>query len=62
MAYYFDRQFDQALRTLREALEFGLNPEGLTFPLGMIYREKGMYEEAIAEFRKAADEWETHMP
>jgi tetratricopeptide (TPR) repeat protein len=50
--YFLARQFDQALRVEREALEFDPN---LTnhFMFGWIYREKGMYEEAIAEFREA---------
>jgi eukaryotic-like serine/threonine-protein kinase len=50
-AYYFARQFDQALRAAREALEFGSNP-GIHYLFGWVYREKGMYEEAIAEFRE----------
>jgi serine/threonine-protein kinase len=50
-AYFFARQFDQALRAAREALEFGSNP-GIHYLFGWVYREKGMYEEAIAEFRE----------
>ena len=49
-AYYFDRQFDQALEAVRAA--FDLDPNQTHFFLGRIYREKGMYEEAIAEFGK----------
>ena len=50
-AYFFARQFDQALRAAREALEFDSNP-GIHYLFGWVYREKGMYEEAIAEFRE----------
>jgi tetratricopeptide (TPR) repeat protein len=54
IAYYFARQFDRALSAYRDALEF--NPDlDLHFWLGATYREKGMYEKAIAEFRKADD-------
>ena len=54
--YFFARQFDQALRVEREILEFDSNGRVLGLPskhfiFGRIYREKGMYEEAIAEFR-----------
>jgi tetratricopeptide (TPR) repeat protein len=54
-AYFFGRQYDQALKTYREALEF--DPDlGFHFRFALIYREKGMYEDAIAEFRKPLDE------
>ena len=52
MAYFGARQFDQALRAEREALEFNSNLGNGDYMFGWIYREKGMYEEAIAEFRK----------
>jgi tetratricopeptide (TPR) repeat protein len=48
-AYYLARQFDEALRVEREALKFDPNQHLM---LGWIYREKGMYEEAIAEWRE----------
>ena len=53
--YYFDRQFDQALDALRTAIDLdpGFKPD---FYLARIYRDKGMFEEAIAEFRKAPEE------
>ena len=50
-AYFVARQFDQALRAEREALEFDSNL-GKHHIFGWVYREKGMYEEAIAEFRE----------
>ena len=49
--YFFARQFDQALRVEREALEFDPSTR-LHLLFGWIYREKGMYEEAIVEFRE----------
>ena len=51
--FYADRQYDEALGMAREALEFGSEPHFLGFR-GMSYREKGMYEEAIAEMRNPA--------
>jgi serine/threonine protein kinase/tetratricopeptide (TPR) repeat protein len=57
--YYFGRQFDRALEALREATQ--LNPDfGLPhFFLGWIHREKGRYEEAIAEFGEISEEGRT---
>jgi tetratricopeptide (TPR) repeat protein len=54
MAYYQDRQFDQTLGPLREATELDPTYAPLLL-LAWIHREKGMYEEAIAEFLKLAD-------
>jgi TolB-like protein/Tfp pilus assembly protein PilF len=51
-AYYCARQFDQALRAEKEAMKFKSNL-GNHHLFGWVYREKGMYEEAIAEFREA---------
>jgi tetratricopeptide (TPR) repeat protein len=49
--YFFARQFDQALKVYRDILEFDPNMHPhLMF--GWIYREKGKYEEAIADFRE----------
>ena len=50
-AYYFDRQFDLALEAARTAVELDPNPPNHLW-VAWIYREKGMYEEAFAEFRK----------
>ena len=53
-AYYLDRQYDQALGQVREFLQFDDdNPQAPGFR-ALIYREKGMYEEALAESRKVA--------
>jgi eukaryotic-like serine/threonine-protein kinase len=53
-AYYFGRQYDQALEPVRKAMELdaAFDPH---FFLGWIYREQGMYERAIDEFKKAAE-------
>jgi serine/threonine-protein kinase len=55
-AYYLDRQYDRALGHLGKALE--LEPDFQThhFLLAAIHVEEGRYEEAIAEFPKAADQ------
>jgi tetratricopeptide (TPR) repeat protein len=52
--YYFDRRFDQARDALRTVIDLdpGFNPN---FYLGLIYREEGMFEEAITESRKAPE-------
>ena len=55
LAYFVARQFDQALRAEREALEFDSNLGKGNYMFGWVYREKGMYEEAIAEFREALE-------
>ncbi len=52
LAYFGARQYDQALRAEMEALEFNSNLGNGSYLFGWVYREKGMYEEAIAEFRK----------
>jgi tetratricopeptide (TPR) repeat protein len=52
LGYYVARQYDQALRAEMEALEFDSNIGNSSIMFGWVYREKGMYEEAIAEFRK----------
>jgi TolB-like protein/DNA-binding winged helix-turn-helix (wHTH) protein/Tfp pilus assembly protein PilF len=51
---YLARQYDQALEELRRAAE--LDPSATNpFYQGVIYREKGMYGEAIKEFQKIGD-------
>jgi TolB-like protein/DNA-binding winged helix-turn-helix (wHTH) protein len=55
--YYCSRQYDRAIAQLRETIQiFHLEPElaGPHTLLGKSYKEKGMFEEAIAEDRKAA--------
>jgi tetratricopeptide (TPR) repeat protein len=50
--YFMARQFDQGLRVEKESSQFKSELGNLHF-FGWVYREKGMYEEAIAEFREA---------
>ena len=53
-AYYFGRRYDEALAQYQKALQ--LNPNAnMHSGLGMAYREKGMYKEAIAEFLQMPD-------
>jgi serine/threonine protein kinase/tetratricopeptide (TPR) repeat protein len=54
LSYYFARQFDEALGAFGAALEFDRNLDFHPY-LGWIYREKGMYEQAIAEYRKSLE-------
>jgi tetratricopeptide (TPR) repeat protein len=54
-AYYFARNYDEALAQIQKANTFAPNPAETIFPLGVIYVEKAMYPEAIAEFQKLGD-------
>ena len=55
--HYFAREYDQAIAPIRKALESDtnsrrsrVNPHAI---LGAVYEQKGMYDEAIANFRDA---------
>ena len=51
--YFFARRFDEAIEETRKTLE--MDPDfflGHDY-LGWAYRQKGMHEEALAEFKKA---------
>ena len=50
--HYFSRQYDQALSSIQRADELGTYPPEYIYPRAIIYVEKKMYEEAIAEFHK----------
>ncbi len=53
LAFYFDRDYDQAIEQFQKTLELDQNfPPALNF-LPAAYEQKGMYSEAIAEFKKA---------
>jgi TolB-like protein/lipopolysaccharide biosynthesis regulator YciM len=54
--YYYARQYDQALLQMQHASALHHEPEELTFPLAVIYVEKGMYDEAIQQFQKLGDQ------
>jgi TolB-like protein/Tfp pilus assembly protein PilF len=52
--YYEARQYDQALKQIRKAFE--LDPKANAhWTLGVIYREKGIYGEAVREFQQLGD-------
>ena len=54
MAYYFGRQYDEALPQFRKAQQMA--PSRLTHVvLGWVYREKGMHKEAVAELLQLPD-------
>ncbi|MFQ5777839.1 MAG: protein kinase [Terriglobia bacterium] len=53
-AYYFARQYDQAIEQCQKALELDPSFTSARYQLGLSYVEKGLYEEAIAELEKAA--------
>jgi TolB-like protein/Flp pilus assembly protein TadD len=50
--HYFARQYDQALSNIQRADELDTNPPEYIYPRAIIYAEKKMYEQAIAEFQK----------
>ncbi len=50
--HYYARQYDQALSDIQRADEMDARPLEFTFPRAIIYVEKKMYEEAIAEFQR----------
>jgi TolB-like protein len=54
-AYYFARQYDQALMQMQRAEELSHQPLEVPFPLAVIYVEKGMFAEAIQQFQKLGD-------
>jgi TolB-like protein/tetratricopeptide (TPR) repeat protein len=53
-AYYFGRQYDQALEAVGEAIALDSGFDAHFF-LAWIHREQGMYEKAVDEFKKAAE-------
>ena len=52
-AYYFARQYDQAIKQVQMTQEIEPGRPGSHIALGGIYDVKGMYEESIAEYQKA---------
>jgi TolB-like protein/DNA-binding winged helix-turn-helix (wHTH) protein/Tfp pilus assembly protein PilF len=53
--FYTGRQYDQAIRAFRKALEMEPDYVDAHVGLGWVYDEKKMYGEAIAELEKAAN-------
>jgi TolB-like protein/DNA-binding winged helix-turn-helix (wHTH) protein/Tfp pilus assembly protein PilF len=54
--HYFAREYDQAIAPIHKALEGDASPRSRVGPhaiLGAVYEQKGMYDEAIANFRDA---------
>jgi TolB-like protein/tetratricopeptide (TPR) repeat protein len=51
--YFFARQYDKALEQCRNAVEMGPNFAPARMVLGQAYEQKGMLQEAIAEFERA---------
>ena len=57
---YYDRQYDRAIQQLKTTLEMNPNFPLARLWLGRAYQQKGLYEEAIAEFSQTASvlrEW-----
>lgn len=51
--FYTSRQYAEAIKQLRKTLEMDANFQRAHHYLGLAYGQKGMFEEAIAEFQKA---------
>jgi eukaryotic-like serine/threonine-protein kinase len=52
-AYYFARQYDRAIEQFKRTIEMDLGYAVAHMRLGQTYIQKGMLEQAVAEFRKA---------
>jgi tetratricopeptide (TPR) repeat protein len=52
-AFYFARQYDQAIEQLKKTLELDPKFSYANDLLGYVYTAKGMYPEAIAEYKKS---------
>ena len=53
LAFYFDREYDQAIEQFQKTLELDKGFPAPNAFLPAAYEQKGMYSEAIAEFKKA---------
>lgn len=53
---YFARKYDLALEYIQKAAALDHKPDEGFFPLGVIYVEKGQYDEGIQEFQKIGDQ------
>jgi tetratricopeptide (TPR) repeat protein len=51
---YLERQYDQAIEQLRRTIDMDANFPLAHLFLGLAYEQKGMFEEAIAEFQKGS--------
>jgi tetratricopeptide (TPR) repeat protein len=62
-AFYYARQYDQAIEQYQRTLEMDANFANARLRLGEAYEQKGMYEEAIAEYQKAIalSQWNVRM-
>src|SRR6266545_905526 len=49
---FFARQYDQAIESLKTTLEMDPNFASAHIRLGANYHQKGMYEEALAEYQR----------
>ena len=52
MAYYYARQYDRAIEHLKKLIEMDPNYVRTHYYLAKVYREKGMFEESLAEMEK----------
>ncbi len=55
VSFFFAHRYDQAIEQLQKTIEMEPNIPLAHFHLAASYEQKGMYNEAIEEFRKASD-------
>lgn len=51
LSSYYARRYDEAIARFKRTLELDLNFYNARYRLGDAYHSKGMYAEAIAEYR-----------
>jgi tetratricopeptide (TPR) repeat protein len=54
-AFYFEKQYEEAVASYKKALEFKPNDSVVWSNLGVVLRNLSRYEEAIASYRKALE-------
>jgi tetratricopeptide (TPR) repeat protein len=53
--YYFARKYDEALHQMQQGAALDADRREILFPLGTIYVEMGLYDEAFHDFLKLGD-------
>jgi len=53
--HYYARRYDQALVDMQQSAALHADSMEVLFPLGVIYVEKGLYDQGIEEFKKLGD-------
>lgn len=59
LVHYFRHEYDQAMVVFQKTLELEPNFYAAHLAIGSVYEEKGMFEQAVAEFRTGRAAWES---